>query len=101
MTQKDKTLNCLNCRIGDFKQSLCDCDNGFCAKYKGIGTEKDFFKAIEALSERTGEWVVHEWAEECDGLLISNYECTNCHSWERNNTDFCPNCGADMRGNKE
>lgn len=46
-----------------------------------------------------GEWVEHKWAEEYDGLLISNYECTNCHSWERNNTDFCPNCGCvmDMR----
>ena len=54
-------------------------------------------RVVEALS-RTGEWIVHEWAEECDGLLISNYECTNCHSWERNNTDFCPNCGAYMRG---
>lgn len=49
MTQKDKKLNCLNCRIGDFKHSLCDCHNGFCAKYKGIGTQEDFFMAIEAL----------------------------------------------------
>lgn len=49
MTQKDKKLNCLNCRIGDFKHSLCDCHNGFCAEYKGIGTQEDFFMAIEAL----------------------------------------------------
>lgn len=48
MTQKDKKLNCLNCRIGDFKHNLCDCHNGFCAKYKGIGTQEDFFMAIEA-----------------------------------------------------
>lgn len=50
MTQKNKALNCSNCRIGDFKHSLCDCHNGFCAKYKGIGTQEDFFMAIEALS---------------------------------------------------
>ena len=51
MTQKDKKLNCLNCRIGDFKHSLCDCHNGFCAKYKGIGKQEDFFTAIETLSK--------------------------------------------------
>ena len=55
MTQKDKVLNCSNCRIGDFKQSLCDCHNGFCAKYKGIGTEKDFFMAIDALTKQNHE----------------------------------------------
>ena len=65
MTQKDKVLNCLNCRIGDFKRSLCDCHNGFCAKYKGIGTEKDFFKAIEALQERSNVQNMH------NGDLIS------------------------------
>lgn len=43
-----------------------------------------------------GEWVEHTWAEEFDGLLISNYECSYCHSWKREETDFCPNCGADM-----
>jgi hypothetical protein len=48
MTQKNKALNCSNCRIGDFKRNLCDCRNGFCAKYKGIGNEEDFFMTIEA-----------------------------------------------------
>lgn len=71
MIQKDKTLNCSNCRIGDFKHSLCDCYNGFCAKYKGIGTEEDFFMAIEELSDEIvqGRWIPireglpeeHEW----------------------------------------
>lgn len=45
-----------------------------------------------------GEWIEHEWAEESEGLLISNYECTVCHEWVRNKSNFCPNCGADMRG---
>lgn len=96
MTQKDKKLNCLNCRIGDFKHNLCDCHNGFCAKYKGIGVEEDFFMAIEALSDRPhGEWI-----ETTSGTICSNcgeypyddgeYHIANWHS------DFCPSCGADM-----
>ena len=45
-----------------------------------------------------GEWIEHKWAEEVEGLLISNYECSECHSWERRASDFCPNCGARMKG---
>ena len=44
-----------------------------------------------------GRWVEHKWAEEVAGMLISNYACSCCSSWERINSDFCPNCGADMR----
>ena len=48
-----------------------------------------------------GRWIEHEWAEEENGLLVSNFECSNCCRWEREVSDFCPNCGADMRGESE
>lgn len=120
MTQKDKTLNCLNCRIGDFKHSLCDCHNGFCAKYKGIGTQEDFFMAIEALStdvvpkhdveiiideitKRTssaeveqGEWICkgdYAICSKCGGSSGTQYDGV-----ERipRITAFCPHCGVRM-----
>lgn len=47
---------------------------------------------------KQGEWIEHEWAEEVEGLLISNYECSECHSWERSASNFCPNCGERMKG---
>lgn len=50
---------------------------------------------------RRGEWIEHKWAEEENGLLISNFECSACHEWERKTSDFCPNCGADMRGESD
>ena len=108
MTQKDKKLNCLNCRIGDFKHSLCDCHNGFCAIYKGIGTQEDFFMAIEALSSNAMQVVQckdckhretddcpmywEEWLviEDCDGYaddkyVVHDYTTNNgyCHYGER------------------
>lgn len=108
MTQKDKKLNCLNCRIGDFKHSLCDCHNGFCAKYKGIGTQEDFFMAIEALSTNSMQVVrckdcKHRETDDCpmyrvewfsidegdgdfeDDYIIHDYTTDNgyCHYGER------------------
>ena len=49
--------------------------------------------AIKALEERpTGHW-------------IEIYDCINCsecdYTWRHFKTDFCPTCGADMRGNAE
>ena len=44
-------LNCMNCRIGDFKHSLCDCDGSFYNKYKGIGARQDFINAL------TTKWI--------------------------------------------
>jgi hypothetical protein len=52
---------------------------------------------VDAVEVVHGRWVEHKLAEEENGLLISNYECSNCHSWERNESDYCPNCGASMK----
>ena len=56
---------------------------------------------VEAVEVVHGWWIEHKWAEEENGLLISNFECSTCHEWERKKSDYCPNCGADMRGEKQ
>ena len=101
MTQKDKTLNCLNCRIGDFKHSLCDCHNGFCAKYKGIGTQEDFFMAIEALStdvvpKHDVEIIIDEITKRTSSAEVERG--TQYDGVERipRITAFCPHCGVRM-----
>ena len=75
-----------------------------------IGTQpaiqKMLHEAADAIEElhnvrNKGTWIERKCAEEEYDRLISNYECSVCHSWERNNSDFCPNCGADMRGEEE
>lgn len=53
--------------------------------------------SVPSADRPQGKWIEHEWAEEVEGLLISNYECSECHSWERSASNYCPNCGADMR----
>ena len=49
-----------------------------------------FDMAIDALERKHGEWVLEHSSQ--------LWECTNCHEREIRTTDFCPNCGADMRG---
>ena len=58
--------------------------------------------AIEALSERTGEWIlVCDSEGEGDNL----YRCSECGCeygcQEYDKPNFCPNCGADMRGEQD
>lgn len=59
---------------------------------------KSIVIAIPSAQPRAGHWIEHKWAEEANEMLISNYECSECHYWERYDSNFCPNCGADMRG---
>lgn len=52
-------------------------------------------KLLEA-ERKEAHWIKHEWAEESEGLLIPNYECSKCHTWKRENSDYCPDCGCKM-----
>lgn len=52
-------------------------------------------KLLEA-ERKEAHWIEHKCAEEDNWLLISNYECSNCHEWKRENSDYCPDCGCKM-----
>ena len=77
-----------------------------CAKQrlmKGIAFKMDYYisKGIpldDVKAENKGEWI----EKEIDGY-IRYYcsKCGNCVSSFMNCSDFCPNCGADMRKPKD
>lgn len=52
--------------------------------------------AIKALEQqpKTGRWIFDE-------ILDKHYYCSECKSMGVDYWDYCPNCGADMRGDKE
>ena len=58
----------------------------------------DSIISIPSADRPQGEWIKHKNAEEICGTLISNYECSLCHEWQTLISNFCPSCGARMKG---
>ena len=61
----------------------------------------DLAPTVDAEPIRHGRWREHKWAEEVEGLLVSNYECSNCHCFVKFTSNYCPDCGAKMDEVKE
>lgn len=54
----------------------------------------DGYEMAKAKYERPqGEWIFRQGVT-CGGY----YKCNNCGEVERAEENYCPNCGADMRG---
>ena len=55
------------------------------------------YKDGQTQVRQTGEWIEHPH-EVGPCLEYSRYECSECHEWAEDDSDFCPYCGVDMRG---
>lgn len=90
---------CENCIHHD----ICDSYSGLdIVTFFPHNEDCEYFKdAADVAEVRHGYWIEHKRAEESEGLLISNFECSLCHDWERNESDYCPNCCAKMDGKGE
>lgn len=71
------------------------------------------FKEFENFENFMGELPTYsvperekgEWIEKVDDYgtykCVDGYHCSICHGYNDYKENFCPNCGADMRGGKE
>ena len=48
-------------------------------------------------AQRTGRWIYNDEAYP-GGNPYGHYECDQCGEYVPHKTNYCPNCGADMRG---
>ena len=60
-------------------------------------------RALEGLpaaqpEPKTGHWIEHENADIVDGYYVPKYECSCCHTWKHDDSDYCPDCGMKMCG---
>ena len=60
----------------------------------------DDFDAIPSAEpeRKTGHWIEHENADIVDGYYVPKYECSCCHTWKHDDSDYCPDCGTKMCG---
>ncbi len=90
---------CLNYDRANNK-CLCALENGVCDLdcWAGRHPAKALYDAGYRKVER-GEWIeaVHDW----DFGDYTDYRCSICGTREQNKRPFCPECGADMRGEKD
>lgn len=56
--------------------------------------------SVTPQEPRKGHWIEHphEWGTNWE---YSMYECSECNEYTVGESDFCPNCGADMREKQE
>lgn len=66
------------------------------SKWYGSGAWSDFLNIISDCEDKNlpkGGWI------DMGGII--RYGCPFCHYAQERKSNFCPNCGADMRGGKE
>lgn len=76
---------------------------GFDFQYN-ISTENmhTILDALSADADRPhGEWEHTEEVTTMDGLHWHVWRCTNCNCSGNPDMNYCPNCGADMRGGEK
>ena len=53
----------------------------------------------DVVEVKRGKWIRHEQ----DGAIFADYECSVCSAYPTGGirSNYCPDCGADMRGDSK
>ena len=83
---------CRNCKHGKYndhwKTHFCYCPND-CNHWDRWEPQ------YKELERKTGKWIKDEFGSRCEKCGLYAYRDKFDRPWE---SDYCPNCGADMRG---
>ena len=80
-----------NCTEKDRCDSSCPvfkCEGCICYEHSAILYDAGYRK------QRGGEWAING----VDGNIIGNWRCSACNGVSLKDSNFCPNCGAKMKG---
>ena len=60
-------------------------------------------KALEQTGRKKGEWIdkKYRWIKSISMWWHSAYKCSICGETGLKDWNYCPNCGADMRGESD
>ena len=75
---------------------MCDVLDVLCEKEAIKKTVYERLKQAPSADRPRGKWVYHKDNMPC--VRWDRWECDQCHNRTEYISDYCPNCGADMRG---
>ena len=61
--------------------------------------EGDYEIIKEYEEPKTGHWIKTKEQDDAEPLILR--KCSECLTVQRLKTNYCPNCGADMRGGEK
>lgn len=98
--EQEPCEDCINRKKAVF--ALNDAQVEYDENYKGLGKAKEIIDNLPPVQpiRSEGKWIEHPH-EAGANWEFSMYECSECHVWEEDDSNYCPNCGADMRGEKD
>ena len=82
------------------RQWLMECVNEEWIKFDTEKDENRFIHLVRDIAppvnpKTTGHWIEHPHeAGPC--WEYSRYECSECHEWAEDDSNYCPDCGASM-----
>lgn len=83
------------------RQALCE--YALNQKNKSV-TPNDIMRFPSVKPERNGRWIherVNSEYSVTGYFILRSCECSECGAICEQESNFCPNCGADMRGEKD
>ena len=92
--------------VDKFMETLEDEGPDVCEHYElsetlhgySYGRIKEVVKSCQEPAQGiVGVCIEHEWAEEYENRLISNFECPFCGEWHRDVGTYCSNCGKPIK----
>ena len=84
---KTKCLNiCMDEALYEEFEAFCKAHKASMAEEAGLAIKRYLGKA---------HWIEHPH-EQGENWEYSMYECSDCHEWANDDSNFCPNCGRDM-----
>lgn len=100
---KEKAINALR-RVCGLCKRVYDCTD--CRIEESLVALKDL-PAADVVEVKHGEWIVnaqcnHKPYRYKNPEMWVTYKCSECgYSNGRKKSNYCPNCGADMRGRRD
>lgn len=101
---KDQLVNAILCFADRIECGYCPCKEECLSIGIGDSCEDLIIKYLTreiSSAERTGEWI---WVQYDSNPELGNFHCSECNfipacfNLARKHLNYCPNCGARMKG---